>query len=351
MTPENMALIRLSGPDIEDNSVSADVLIRVLKGVQETVYVLGAANEGQPLQGRFRLSADLRQRYQLRCGVQREGSYAIPFTLGGPFVQLPLFPDKAPVTDQLYDLVRAVFDGVDHQLVVVLPDSRLRNLALRKFESALPRPGEHWRFGLSSRSNDEVVIDSQRARTIDQMIQIAEEPDTVMTVTGELIRIDFSQYKLFLRYPPTKRELECTYLPEIEDVLIDNRRDYIQVTGTYTLDQDGNPTSLTDVTRIEQIDLSQMVFDLVSFGDRALRLSPPLVIHPTLDEETKQLYMAVDKDLDLCAFAHSRESLVDEINEQLLFLWQTYAREDPDRLTEGAQRLRETLRMRMREVA
>lgn len=99
-----------------------------------------------------------------------------------------------------------------------------------------------------------------------------------------------------------------------------------------------------------RLDLSPMTFDHVEWGLRRLVIDPPLSIDPTLDEaESGPLYVLCDEGLGIRVFAQTREQLVEELAEQLIFQWDAYARESPDRLTAPAQRLREALRDRMRE--
>ena len=93
-----------------------------------------------------------------------------------------------------------------------------------------------------------------------------------------------------------------------------------------------------------------MTFDHVEWGLCRLVIDPPLSIDPTLDEaESGPLYVLSDEGLGIRVFAQTREQLVEELAEQLIFQWDAYARESPDRLTAPAQRLREALRDRMRE--
>ena len=123
----------------------------------------------------------------------------------------------------------------------------------------------------------------------------------------------------------------------------------IQVTGRYTLDRKGHPIRLTGVTRVEPLDLSSMTFDHITWGSRRLIIDPPLTLSPTMDEDSGQLYVVSDEGLGIHVFAQTREQLADELAEQLIFQWDAYARESPDRLTAPARRLREALRTQMRE--
>jgi DNA-binding transcriptional regulator YiaG len=103
------------------------------------------------------------------------------------------------------------------------------------------------------------------------------------------------------------------------------------------------------VARELDLDMSEMVFDRVERKGRVLVLEPPLSLTPTLDAESLPLLEAEVPDLGLQACAATREALVDEIVEQLFFLWDEYALEDPKKLSPAAERLRGVLLARMRE--
>jgi hypothetical protein len=90
-----------------------------------------------------------------------------------------------------------------------------------------------------------------------------------------------------------------------------------------------------------------MTFDRVQYNGRALILHPPLTLTPHLDQESGQLYVATDERLGVHMFAQTREQLAEELAEQLLFLWEAYALEDPARLTGSARQLRNELRHRV----
>jgi hypothetical protein len=110
-----------------------------------------------------------------------------------------------------------------------------------------------------------------------------------------------------------------------------------------------NRMSFANAVSIEHVDLSPIALVSATFGGRTLSIDPPLVIQLALDE-TKQLYVATDADLGLHALAYTRDALVEEIHEQLLFLWHTYASDDPIPLTPGAHRVRDALHVRLSEV-
>ncbi len=101
-------------------------------------------------------------------------------------------------------------------------------------------------------------------------------------------------------------------------------------------------------TANEAVNLSPMAFEHIDYNGRVLVLDPPLTITPFLEED---FYVLTEDSLGLYVFAQTREQLAAEVAEQLVFSWDTYALEDPERLTASARQLRDALRRRAREVA
>ncbi len=132
--------------------------------------------------------------------------------------------------------------------------------------------------------------------------------------------------------------------------MIENRRQMIQVTGKFTLDADGHPTKLTDVTRVEPVDLSPINIREIQTHDKKLRLKTPLFLTPEMDEETKQLLVIEESQISLHVFAYTRNELIHEINQQLLMMWDEYLNVSIDELALDAQKLREILFEKIEEV-
>jgi hypothetical protein len=192
-------------------------------------------------------------------------------------------------------------------------------------------------------------VDSRTYRAVRDYISPEAVEDTVMTVTGDLVRVDIASRRVVIPYRPTGQEIQCfCEAPALESVL-ENWSEPIQVTGRFTLDRAGNPTRLTGVTRVEPVDLSPMTFDRRECSGRRLLIDPPLRFDPVLDEESGQLYLLADPTLGIDVFARTREEVADELAEQVLFQWDTYALEASEKLTAGARLLREALLGRMSE--
>jgi hypothetical protein len=76
--------------------------------------------------------------------------------------------------------------------------------------------------------------------------------------------------------------------------------------------------------------------------------NPPLVLKPYRNE-SGELFIVTDDTLQLHVFAQTREQLVDDLAAELFFLWDEYAQETSENLTQKAQELKAKLLGRCRE--
>jgi hypothetical protein len=339
----------ITGPEADLSTVPADAIVRLLGGFQQLALLFAAHKENRPLSLRFKAPSDLKRKYSLRCGPPSSGSYILPVELVDESSQQSLFPPEK-LMDEIKSFIHAVSVGDREKAVGILPDSRYRERALREIRTFAPRQGEGWTASLVAGSSPAVSLNGRLSRNIDEWLEVDLTERLLMTVTGELIRINFDENKLFIRVPVTARQLECSYLPETEVDLLESRRGLVQVTGEFVIDETGQPLRLTAVSRIEPVDLSPLVFLRLEYEGRVLEPKLPLEITPSLDEQTQQFYVASDDSLDLHAFAETRDGLAEEIAQQVVFAWIAYVDEERDRLAPKAAELADSLRQRFVEV-
>jgi hypothetical protein len=342
------AELAIVGTETTGHTVPAEVLVRALDGLQQIVYLLAAADEGRPIGERFAKTEHFKERYALRCGVPRASSYAVPLGLDMNRLLLPGGLGATPL-ERALDVFRAAAHGAWGDLMRLVPDPKYSPRVLAVLQAMLPRPGDRWGVALTIGA-DQVTLDVKTYRAVRRQVAPDGVEDAVMTVTGDLVRVDFDKSRIVLRYAPTGQEIPCYCEEAVLGALVQDWYLPIQVTGRFTLDRGGNIRKLTHVTRVETIDLSPMTFDRVEWDGRQLAIDPPLTLKPTMDEESGQLYVLRDPALSIHVFARSREQVADELAEQMLFQWDTYAHESPDRLTPGAQWLRSSLLSRVQEV-
>lgn len=340
------AIIRFFGPRIsEQGEVPLDVLVKTLDGFQQTAFILEAEMEGLEIKQRFKPNCAIKKAASLVCGVPTKGSYSLPICLNeiGEFT-----PSGETVLDKAFKVFEYIAKKTVDDFKSLVPDSRFREKILQIVSGFLPKAGDRWEIEYSQTGKTSVILNhSTKSRIKEWEVSISDEEqeEPVMTVTGELIKIDFSRNSVSIRHPVSQREIECVYLPEIEDTLIDSRRDLIQVTGQFTLDEHGLPTKLTDVTKIEPVDLDHFTIAEIFFNGDLFFVEPALEIQPKLDE-TKQYLVVEVEELDLNVCGITRDVLVEEIQEHLNMLWIEYANEDDAKLTESSKKLKQSLKSR-----
>ncbi len=93
----------------------------------------------------------------------------------------------------------------------------------------------------------------------------------------------------------------------------------------------------------ETIDLSPLIVNAITIGDRRLKARHAIHFVPHLDAESEALFVIEDATLDICICAGTREELIDEMASHIFFAWDEYAKADPATLTSKAQELRKAL--------
>lgn len=342
------ALLKLQGGEADHHQVRADDLVSVLAAMQRIAYLFAKADSGQAVAERVKPGRAERAAYALNCGVPQSGSYAVPMNAGDVMqVGLPLCDDAGDLLSRIQSVIEAVAHSSLEALYELLP-AELGKRALREVAKMLPHQREGISVSLWSRGQAApAVIDWHASRFIKTQLEGDAANDAVMTVTGELLRIDFSARQVTILYPPTRREIVCTYVEELEDSIVDSRKEPIQVTGRFVLDEEGMPIRLTDVTRVEPVDLSPIV--ITGLESLALTMRRPLELLPTLDEESQQYLCVSEAEIHLDVFAQTRDALFDEVKEQLAMLWKEYGRADAGSLDDEARGVKQALNELMEE--
>ncbi|WP_066122559.1 hypothetical protein [Geminocystis sp. NIES-3709] len=345
------ATIKMISQEKDSREISAPILARTLTGFQQIVYLLAASLENKNIGQRFRISNDLQQLYTLKCQIPQVGSYALPVFLESNLnSQSSIFTNYETVINNLEILLTDLSNNSLDKIKQILPDSKIRNRVLTEFRKFIPKAGEGWILGFHSKNKPDILVTESVNSYIDNWLNVDISEEEIMTVTGDLIRIDFDKRTVVIKYQPTHQEIECIYIEELEDALIENRRQLIQVTGKFTLDNEGHPVKLTDVNRIEPVDLSPFLLREVNYQNTKLRLKNPLKLTPIMDEESSQLFVVEDANINLYVFAYTREDLIHEINEQIVIMWDEYVKDDIEKLAEDAFELRQVLLETFEEV-
>jgi hypothetical protein len=326
-----------------EHAVAAAVLVQVLQNAQRAFELIGLFVEGKEVKERARVPAAFSRRYQLVCSLPEPGSYAVPITVGS-------FPDDliaeqsiSRALNTFLGLMSAVSSRSVSDVRAAIGDGPIRRRVLEALKGMAPRPGAGWTLDVYDREQHVLArVDEDTAAFMLEVIAPEADRQDQRTVTGELESINFSERKVTILYPVNNQELECIYEDSVEEMLLENRRRLIQVTGRVVVDADHMPKKIIEVTDIKDLDMSPFEVDQIRHGSVALRARRTLELEPTLDE-SKQYLTLLQSELGIDVFAETREKLRSELFEQIAMLWTEYALAPPEQLSPEAIRLKGSL--------
>ena len=347
--------LRFDGGVASRHKIPADELSQSLGALQDTVYLLAMGHENRDVEVRARVPNDIARHYVVLCEVPQAGSYAVPFEIGA--LQPALFPtpDIEAVTQQFTQVLEAIASHKPRKLRGIVADGARRRRVVSALLTLLPKPGSNTRRFIEDLRPDtpSPSFEFSESHTISlrQFAQETPDQNSIQTVTGRLDRIDFAKRSVAIRLPGSNRSISCTYEEGIEEMLLENRRGLIQVTGQVEWrEEDDTPHSITDVISISDLDLSAFEIAQVDVSGVSLRFNEPLTLEPFLDE-SEQLICLQHAELGIDVFAQTRDQLWEEVREQIAMLWREFALEDDQVLAPSASQLKQRLRAAIAELS
>jgi hypothetical protein len=324
------------------HAVSADILLGVIKGLQKAVRLLAAQEEGVHVAKRFKPSADLSDHYTLLLGVPGKGSYCQPLEV----------VDRRPLVTEAMDagadffplqatlgLINAIAHDDLQAAQLAVPDERIRRMAFEAVELIIPR--DTWGLELTA-GGMAAYVDARSRETVQKWLAMPF-PEESVHIVAKVIGFEFEKKRVKLQHPPSGRIFDAPYEINVEESLLRERREMVQISGLAMLDDEAMPTELIEVTAINFIDLSPLTIHRVDVDDVHLVPRTPLSITPTLSEPDFQLFEARSQRIGIDAYSRTRADLLPAVLEEIAFVWECYALEDPANLTSDAQLLRERL--------
>ena len=339
--------IRLFGAE-DDSAVDAEVLARILMGMQRAVYVIAMdKNNLAPASPNY-VPQSIQNGFPVRCLVPQQGSYALPLQVGNPD-DLTIPEEASNVVQSIVACLKGLVSG-DQEPYTQIRNGRHRMRLLDAFRTMLPKPGANWKLGVSRPRSDEITLTGDCVGNISSLKErLRQQQALTQTITGSLQAMDFKAHKITILYPENNRELDCFYDEELEPELWETRRDLVQVTGTVVVDAEGLPTKIQDVETIEPVDLTEFELREVPTPKAILRLRTPIRLVPELTE-SKQYMVLRHAEYGIDVVAPTREELLSELHEQVEFLWREFALEDESCLSPSASALKSRLTAAFEEV-
>lgn len=326
----------------ESCKVPAHVLTQTLDGLQRLFHLLALQHEKKDTGKRDRADKTIIRKYSVLCSPPQKGSVVLSVQIGDPFSDLFASNDIGHVYRNFCGIVRSILENRISDLYKLLPDRIRRTRILKTFDSIVPKRNSGVALSIQGIDGTEILNSRQFHTAYTECFPRSEERHSTLTVTGRLSEIDFDERKITLIYPETNRELECFYDDTVEDMLLQNPRELIQVTGIVTFDEDDRPKKIVEVEDIREVDLSPFRVDEIEFDNKILRFRNPMILNPRLDE-SQQLICLSEPRLGIDVFAYSRDELEKELGEQITFLWEDFANCDDAEMTAQAVELKKHL--------
>jgi hypothetical protein len=335
--------LHFEGEATRGHRVPATVLVQIVQALQRSIQLLAFAYEGEgPGQKqRLRASHEMERKYAVIFGLPTDGGYVLPYRIGSAAEGLFAPDDIAEIARKHEAVLHAIQTGNQQAFRRAVTDGSIRRRLVHELKKMQPPA----RAGLT------VSIEDFRKRKIFDGSTVAEKlapllaepaalPIQPRLVTGRLDALDFQSRTLRLKLP-TERVLSCTYSDDFEPILLENPREWIQVRGEATLNEDGTLLALDNVTEIIEVDDSPVTVTALSFDQRQRPAARPLEFPVTFDP-LEGLYTATG-DFHMMVSAETRAELEAAVDNALAFLWREYVESDHRRFSGDALLLREQL--------
>jgi hypothetical protein len=332
------------------SDVPVSLLTQCLNALQEMIHLFALQEEGRTVRQRLRLSDELKSKYVLSCAPPMTGSFSVSGHVAIPTDDLFARQKVEKVMASFQDFSREAVAGDQNRLWDIVPDSHLRNRMLSRLITLSPPAGSGHRYELFNGVGPGISFDESLPGRIEGWLKPATQRAEVQTVTGRLDAISFSEHRVTIIYAPRRRGLECFYSEDIEPMLLENRRDLIQVTGRVIMDDGGHPSKIVEVEEIRELDLSPFIVSEISGNNWRVKSIQPMTLVPTLSENEQLLCLRHDA-WGLDVFAPTRSELFEEFKEQMALLWEEYALEDDSLLSDVALNVKRRLREQFKEVS
>lgn len=335
--------LHFEGDRVRDHTIPAGALIQAIQSLQRAVHLVALHYEGREVDQRLRLSFEMENKYAVVFGTPREGSYELPYQIG-PSQAARLFDpqDSKAVSGLFCDVLGAIEESDAARLRRILPTATVRRAVLGELKKMQPH----------KRSNIYVSIEGQGKKwldgrktvaAIDALVAEPTRPTTSLRlVTGRLDSLDFQQRSLRLQLP-TGRSLVGRYGEDFELVLVENRRQWLQVRGEAVLDERDRLKSLENITEIIEVDTAPIdIFEFALDGNmQVFNAKEPVTLSVSFDPES-ELYTA-EGPFHLMVSGPTRDELEAEAKAMLALLWREYVDIEESCLSGDALELRRAL--------
>jgi hypothetical protein len=336
-------MVKIDGPAIVNHSIPFKTLVNILDGIQNTFYYIGMEITNREVKSRARVPSDIMQACELKQVMERPGSYEVVAEIP-ELMQYEMFPDmdlgKVALNKYLGMTEWISGDAGFSDINTIFPTQSHRNRILKSMQRYLPREGDEWSLTIHEPDGTRQygLFNRQSIQKINRTVYVPQFE--TKTITGELMRINFDQHRIVVKHKPSEKSLECSYNPEDEDAILENRDGYLLISGLIELDAGGNPDKISNVTDIRFLDLSPVKISRIISDGLVLELNKPLIIEPVFEDQ--EVVLNYDE-LNIISVGQDREESIKDFEDDFIWLWREYVMVEDNNLSVDAITLKQLL--------
>ena len=347
--PSERIVFDISGGESDSHKVPVSILIAMLSNLESLFYLMANEDEGFSYSSRLKISEDTRKKYKFLCETPKEGSYSLPIEVESPPKTGELFYENEPTVVKFKNLLTKNSSvNVLYNKYFRTHESRLKATTLTR--AAFPREDSPYNvriFSGSGEYRDSRLIQNDVEILIKEIQYNLNNVPNFSIVSGYLRKIDLAGNLIELSYPPTHRTFKCYYQSdEIEESILrlaaEDKDRLLQISGDLILDKNDEPKKLSNISSVNSMDETPIEISYFERENKRFSFREPVRFVPHLDE-SKQLYILEYPKLGVDISVYTREDLKEEIEDQIVFLWEEYAKEDDDKLTVSAIELKRNI--------
>lgn len=338
--------VKIDPKDESQSAVSISVIADYLCALQSVMYITGDYLEGNKYRTGGNVPNSVKKRCDLVVTGLNYGSFEATVSLADPQTSLPFpeFPDQGTIGERALKLTKEIFsisaekEDIVSQIFEILPDEFRVHRCLQELESIWP--DEKSQYILNIGFNNHILnLNPSRKPIIQQAIK--KKPKKYKgIVAGRLVEFRADRKRQCIIDTP-EGEVICKFGPELQDVVFQNMTKFITVSGM--MEQKQNKLFIEFDTESALQSINFLTLLEVEFGEGNIKkLTHPLEIYADYQDDI-DCYIISNDEFDLLAVASNLKAGMEEISEELKFLYAEYVDEDISNLTNSAITLRKNL--------
>ena len=345
MASEKITLhITSSEPD--SHKVPASLLVSMLTNLEYLFYLMAKEDEGGSFDTRLRVSDEIKRKYRFLCEVPQSGSYSLPIDVESPETECDLLEKNEPTATKFRKLLTTKASRDTYRQYFRTPAAQEKAIALT--QAALPQLDSEYSIdifsSLGTSANSREIQSEINILICETQYKLDDVPNFSF-VNGYLQKIDLKSCFIELLYPQTKRTFKCFYKTDemaeaILKLVADDKDRLLQVCGDLILNDNDEPKKLSGLRNISFIDESPIEISFFEKGNKRYSFRKPVLFSPHLDV-SMQLYIVEYPELGIYVSVYTRAELKSEIESQIAFAWEEYAKEPDENLTTSAIELKQ----------